>query len=112
MKSINDMKIGVRLNLILSLAIIIIIGTLGIYTYTTNKERIINDADLRMYEQLDDLVSIIDVQIKENQKKVNAALELAKYQLTEMGNITTTAEKSSIRSDARGKSFELNTWLY
>ncbi len=112
MKSINDMKIGTRLNLILSLAIIVIIGVLGIYTYTTNKERIVNDADLRMYEQLDDLVSIIDVQIRENQKKVNAALELAKYKLTEMDTIKSTGETTSIRSAAQGKSFELNTWMF
>ncbi|MFP4023223.1 MAG: methyl-accepting chemotaxis protein [Thiohalospira sp.] len=77
MKSINDLKIGVRLNLILSIVTVIIFAGFGIYTFYSQKERIIDDADERMYEQLDDLVSIINVQIDESQNRVNYAIKAA-----------------------------------
>ncbi|NOQ24424.1 MAG: HAMP domain-containing protein [Bacteroidales bacterium] len=64
MRSINNLKNGLRLNLILNVVIVLIVSSIGYYTYNSNKKRIINDADLRMYEQLDDLVSIIEVQNK------------------------------------------------
>lgn len=79
MRSINNLKIGLRLNLILSVVIVLIVSSIGYYTYNSNKKRIVNDADLRMYEQLDDMVNIIEVQITENQKKVNSALQVASH---------------------------------
>ncbi|HKL07461.1 MAG TPA: methyl-accepting chemotaxis protein [Bacteroidales bacterium] len=77
MKSLKDMKIGVRLNLILSIVTIIIFTGFGIYTFYTQKEHIVEDADTRMYEQLDDLVSIINVQLDESQNRVNYAIKAA-----------------------------------
>ncbi len=77
MKSINDFKIGVRLNLILSIVTVIIFAVFGIYTFYSQKERVIEDADVRMYEQLDDLVNIIKVQINESQNRVNYAIKAA-----------------------------------
>ncbi|MFP4526225.1 MAG: hypothetical protein ACLFNL_07545, partial [Bacteroidales bacterium] len=67
MKSLNDIKIGVRLNLIFSVLVILVISVLGVYTYNMQKNRIIEEADTRMNEQLDDLVDLIDVQVQENQ---------------------------------------------
>ena len=89
MKSINDLKIGFRLNLILSIVVVIIISFLGSYAYIKNKERVLSDTDLRMYEQLDDLVSIIEVQLKESQGRVNYALKAAKEVLNNSGEIQT-----------------------
>ncbi len=77
MKSLNNLKIGLRLNLILGLATVIVISTLGILTYKDTKTRITEDADIRMYEQLGDLVSIIKVQLNERQNRVNYALKTA-----------------------------------
>jgi methyl-accepting chemotaxis protein len=74
---INNLKIGFRLNLFLSLVIVIILTVLGIYNYRTHKNRIVEDADTRMYEQLDDLVKIIEVQVEESQLRVNYALSAA-----------------------------------
>jgi len=77
MKSINDIRIGLRLNLILSILIVLIVASLGIYTYNSNKQRIVDDADLRMYEQLDDMVSIIEVEIASNQNRLGYAMKTA-----------------------------------
>lgn len=86
MKSINDYKIGIRLNVIFSLAIVIIISILGYYTYNTNKQRIINDADLRMNEQLEDLISIVDVQLHDNQLRVDYAIKVAHDMFYQIGD--------------------------
>jgi len=85
MKSINNLKIGLRLNIILSIVIIIIVSSIGVYTYNSSKNRIVDDADLRMNEQLDDMVSIIEVQINENQNKVNLALNVASHLFNSKG---------------------------
>ncbi|MFW6095329.1 MAG: hypothetical protein ACOC8S_02690 [Bacteroidota bacterium] len=79
MKSLNDIKIGVRLNLIFSVLVILVISVLGVYTYYMQKNRIIEEADTRMNEQLDDLVDLIDVQVQENQDKVDNALNVASH---------------------------------
>ncbi|MFP4605541.1 MAG: hypothetical protein ACLFNJ_09225 [Bacteroidales bacterium] len=79
MKSLNDIKIGVRLNLIFSVLVILVISVLGVYTYNMQKNRIIEEADTRMNEQLDDLVDLIDVQVQENQDKVDNALNVASH---------------------------------
>ncbi|HRW63769.1 MAG TPA: Cache 3/Cache 2 fusion domain-containing protein [Bacteroidales bacterium] len=88
MKSINDIKIGLRLNLILSALVILIISSLGIYNFYEQKHRIVEDADVRMNEQLDDMVSILEVQIKENQNKVNIALKVASNIFSTSGELT------------------------
>ncbi|MGC9375937.1 MAG: methyl-accepting chemotaxis protein, partial [Bacteroidales bacterium] len=77
MKSINNLKIGTRLNLILGIVTVIIFAGFGIYTFHSQKKQIIENADLRMYEQLDDLVNIINTQINANQNRVNYAIKAA-----------------------------------
>ncbi len=39
MNFINNMKIGLRLNIILSLVMVVIISALGIYTLNSTKEK-------------------------------------------------------------------------
>ncbi len=85
MKSLNNLKIGLRLNLILGLATILVISTLGILTYRATKTRIIEDTDVRMYEQLVDLVSIIKVQLNERQNRINYALKTAHEMFQSLG---------------------------
>ena len=113
MKNLNDMKIGVRLNVIFSILIVIIIGALGTWTYYMNRDRIIDDADTRMYEQLDDLVDIIDVQIKENQESVNNALNVASHLFSEEGtfNVVDTANVS-VKTSGNNSDKGVTKWIY
>jgi len=87
MKSLNDFKIGRRLNIILSLAFIVVIVGLGIYTISIQKQRIIENTDTRMDEQVDDLAAFIDVQISKNQKNVNRFLKVAHHLFYDQGGI-------------------------
>ena len=113
MKSLNDMKIGVRLNLVFSILIVIVIGALGVWTYFMNEERIVNNADTRMYEQLDDLVNIIDLQIQENQKSVNNALNVANHIFSEEGSFQVIDSASvSVETTRNSSGNEVNKWIY
>ncbi len=74
---LNNLKIGLRLNLILSAIVVIILVALGFYNYNAHKNRIMEDADTRMYESLDDLVKIIEVEIANSQDRVHYAMKTA-----------------------------------
>lgn len=74
---LNNLKIGLRLNLILSAVVVIILVALGFYNYNAHKTRIVEDADIRMYESLDDLVKIIEVEIANSKDRVHYAMKTA-----------------------------------
>ncbi len=77
MKRINDLKIGVRLNLFLNTAVIVIISFLGFHIYFIQRTKIITDTDKNMTEQVTDLSNLVRLQVKERQAQVNTALNLA-----------------------------------
>lgn len=77
MKKINDIKIGVRLNLLLGISIVIILTLLGVYLYNNQRAKIIEDTDTRMTEQVTDLVSLVQVQMKERQTQIEISIVTA-----------------------------------
>ena len=93
MKFLNNIKIGLRLNLVLSLIMVIIISLLGIYILNKQHSKIIADTDLRMVEQVNDLVSSIEYQINQNQRMVNLSLNLANEFLKNQGHIKVNSEE-------------------
>jgi methyl-accepting chemotaxis protein len=76
MKKLNDLKIGTRLNLILSIVFIVIIAAVGLYNISNQKKQIISDTDIRLFEQVDDLAILINEQIAQNQKNTEKALSV------------------------------------
>lgn len=84
---LNNIKIGVRLNIILSAVMIVIISALGVYTIQLQKKKIIADTDLRMREQVEDLSNVISVEIKQNQEKVKRSLDVAMALLNHEGGL-------------------------
>ena len=89
---INNMKIGLRLNLILSLVMVVIISSLGIYTIISMKLKIIEDTDVRMFEQVDDLARIIEIQTQKNQESIHKTLDIAKSLMESYGGINIIKE--------------------
>ena len=74
---LKDIKIGTRLNVFLSIAFVVVTVGLGVYTLTIQKNRVVEDTDTRMMEQVNDLSEFIEVQIRKNQKNVNSFLNVA-----------------------------------
>lgn len=96
MRFLYNMKIGLRINLIMSLIMIIIISLLGVYTIRRQKIKIVRDTDLRMFEQVNDLANTISIQLEERQTKVDYALKIAQEILKNNGEITIGDKKLNI----------------
>ncbi|MBN2484342.1 MAG: Cache 3/Cache 2 fusion domain-containing protein [Bacteroidales bacterium] len=96
MKRIKDLKIGVRLNLVLTMVFAVIFILMAIYTTNVQKKQILRDTDARMAEQVTDLSELINVQIKDNQQHVNNSMEIALLYLAGEGNISETKEKLKV----------------
>jgi len=110
MKKINDIKIGARLNIILSLTIGIIVIALGLYMMNTQRAKIIEDTDTRMYEQAEDLTRLIENQITQNQEKVNTDLKVAHQYFYSLGEIEVN-EESKIPFQAVNQETKISTSL-
>jgi methyl-accepting chemotaxis protein len=87
MKSINDLKIGTRLNLFLGSAMVIIIVFMGVYIIGSEKSKIYEDTDNRMFEQVDDLTAFIENEIKLNQKQVDIGMKYTQQYFEALGTI-------------------------
>ncbi|MBN1186658.1 MAG: Cache 3/Cache 2 fusion domain-containing protein [Bacteroidales bacterium] len=99
MKSFKDMKIGIRLNVIVGLIMVVILSALGVFTIRMQKAKIIEDTDTRMSEQVNDLANYIEMQIKSSQKNADNALNIAESLLKKVGNVR-IAETSDQSNDA------------
>ncbi len=75
MKRIKDVNIGIRLNVVLGVAMVVIVGLLGWDIIYQEKAEIIELTDIRMHEQVADLSQIIENEITEHQEKVNIGLQ-------------------------------------
>lgn len=95
MKSINDMKIGTRLNLLLSLTFLVIMVAIGLYMINMQRNKIISDTDIRMNEQVNDLVRVIDIQVEKNQKKADRAIKSAQYAILKNSDIRVSDDQET-----------------
>jgi len=64
MKKLNDLKIGVRLSIVMGSVIVLIFSVLGIYIYIIQRDKIYADMDVNMTEQVNDLCKLVQLQIK------------------------------------------------
>ncbi|MBK8808431.1 MAG: methyl-accepting chemotaxis protein [Bacteroidales bacterium] len=88
MKKISDIKIKTRMILIIGSVVFIIITSLGIYTTTSQKKKIIYDTDLRMNEQVEDIYNLIETHIKLNLKSLETDLKTVNYVRSQFGEFS------------------------
>ncbi len=98
MKRINDLKIGVRLNLVFNLAFVVIISLLGIYTIFTQQKQITMDTETRMFEQVNELANVIDEEIKYSQESVDKALKVCDYVISRTGRFAVSGQYNTIQA--------------
>ncbi len=85
--SINNIKIGTRLNLLLGSIIVLLFLALAYFTSSNAEKAIVSDTNLRLNEQVDDLSNFVLNEIKLNQQQVNIGIEYAKLYLNSLGSI-------------------------
>jgi len=94
MKSLQDVRIGLRLNVILSIAFVLVLVGLGVYTINMQKKRIVENTDTRMTEQVNDLSEFIGVEIRKNQKNVNHFLNVAHHLFYNNKELTVASDET------------------
>ena len=115
MKRLKDIKIGTRLNLVLSIAFIVVVIGLGLYTLNLQTNRIQENTDIRMNEQVSDLSKFIETEIEDNQENTNHALQTASYIFQQAGNLNITdnsyVQMNVINQETnRSRTEELPVW--
>ncbi|HLO58696.1 MAG TPA: Cache 3/Cache 2 fusion domain-containing protein [Bacteroidales bacterium] len=98
MKKLNDLKIGARLNLVFNLAFVVIISLLGVYTITSQRRQLVNDTDTRMFEQVNDLASIIKEQIKQGQNTTRRATDVGIDLIFTNNHVVSTGQSFDIQA--------------
>ncbi|MBK8808429.1 MAG: Cache 3/Cache 2 fusion domain-containing protein [Bacteroidales bacterium] len=88
MKKISDMKIKTRMILVIGSVVFIIIAIFGIYTISIQKEKIIEDTDLRMSEQVEDLSNLIETHISLNLKSLESYSKTASFLRSQLGEFS------------------------
>ncbi|HKK63242.1 MAG TPA: Cache 3/Cache 2 fusion domain-containing protein, partial [Bacteroidales bacterium] len=81
MKLFTNQKIGVRLNIVFSILVVLVVASLGIFSYFNSKGRIIDNTDQRMNEQLVDLEDLIELQLFKSEEQLGHAINTAKTML-------------------------------
>ena len=113
MKSLNDLKIGFRLKLLVGLAVFFVISLLGFETFIVNKRVITQNTDLFIFSQLDQISELISQHTYSKRVNINDALNLTSNLLSE-NNLRIKKEISIEAEDVfQGKKaiYKVNKWL-
>lgn len=87
MRFLKDMKIGLKLNLVVSSLMLIIIVTVGIYITKIQKDNILSETDIRMYEQVADLANLVENELILNQKRTNVGMQYTEHYFNSLGKL-------------------------
>ena len=87
MKRLKDIKIGTRLNIVLSITFLLIIVALGLYTTNVLTSQIQENTDTRMTEQVNDLSRFIESEVARNQEVINHALKTTQFTIENAGDL-------------------------
>lgn len=92
MKWINDIKIGIRLNAIMSGFVVLAFAIFGIIANNMIQRQVKESTDKQMTEQVSDLIEVIDIEFQGNKEKVNLSLNLAHNYFYRLGELRETNE--------------------
>lgn len=87
MKKFRDIKIGLRLGIMITSLVVIIFGIVGFYIIHAEKKESIKEANERMGGHIKDLSLLITEEIKSNQRNVEIGINVADLYIKELGNL-------------------------
>ncbi len=93
MKRLKDIKIGLRLNIVVTVLGLIVLGSLGTYIISTQRMRMLNDADFLMNEEVENLSLLVGQELKASQRMVNLSMVYADEHFSGYGRIIPNARK-------------------
>ncbi len=96
MKKFNDYKIGIRLNVSTGIVFALILIVFGWKMINDQRENIIKDTDIRMYEQVDDLAQVLELEVSSHRTEIRQAVDMAEYAFSQAGALNLTNRKNMI----------------
>ncbi len=78
-KFLPQFRLEIRLSILIGVLLIVIFTIFGVYIYQSQKIRIKADADERMLNHLNDIVSVLEIGMNEKESQLNTALSTAHY---------------------------------
>jgi methyl-accepting chemotaxis protein len=115
MRFFYNLSIGTRLIIIFGSLITVLLISLGIRAYNTQKDALLEDIDTRMFEQLGDLAAYIELELDLNQERVEQLLKLSnklfesENSVTELPNRTVVFEAEN-QNTGEQKKVRVNAW--
>jgi PAS domain S-box-containing protein len=89
----RNLSLSVKFLIFTTLVLLVIFGGLSWWIYSTDKDMAIEQADSRMYSQLEDLTTLLELEYRARQQEVDKALKVASSRIKALGEITETNEK-------------------
>ena len=117
MKFFYNLNIGTRLLILFGALISVLLISLGIRAYTTQKNDMLESIDTRMFEQLDDLAAYINLELDLNQERIEQLLNIS-YELFETKNTIIENANRSFAFQAENQisgekqALNVNAWQY
>jgi len=111
----KNLKLGVRLNLVVSILATLIITSLGVLTFYVQKGRALEDVEERMDQQVAALAELVDQQIRGKQEFINSAAKSAQYIFEKYGDLniagTTISFNATNQINGEASRITVNEWL-
>ncbi|MCS6795265.1 MAG: Cache 3/Cache 2 fusion domain-containing protein [Raineya sp.] len=92
-KFFRNLNLSAKFLLFATLVLILIFSGLAVWIYNTDKESTIQSVDNRMYSQLEDLVTLLELEYRAKQQEMESALRVASSRVKALGTIQETEEK-------------------
>lgn len=88
-----NLNLSAKFLIFSSLVLILIFGGLSLWIYSTDKEAAIEQADNRMYSQLEDLSTLLELEYRAKQQEIEKAIRVASNRIKNLGSLEEKNEK-------------------
>jgi PAS domain S-box-containing protein len=114
-KFFRNLNLSAKFLLFATLVLILIFSGLAVWIYNTDRESTIQSVDNRMYSQLEDLVTLLELEYRAKQQEMENALRVASSRVKTLGAIQEQEEKVQMvainQATQTQKVVEVKKWL-
>ncbi|NMB02060.1 MAG: hypothetical protein GX971_11195, partial [Firmicutes bacterium] len=73
---LRDLKIGLRISIFTSTAVVLLLTAMGIYLFRVQSANILQEADTNLTEEVNNLKEIVELQIREREIRVASGIDV------------------------------------
>lgn len=115
MNFLNNIKIGQRMNIVISLFVFLIIFSMSAYNYVSSKKQIYNSVDEDLKNELADMSGYLNLELEKNQQITQLGVKLFEQYIANIGKIEIkNGEKTTFKAIDQmtniSSDVEVNVW--